>query len=142
MISAVWEGATLVSDGNAVAAVTAENELIVDGHKISISHTAGALRWQVTGSSADEEYRIRMRGLGTGMLSARCGSRHYRAERNGAFSTARSIFNADGVLVARTAPRKGTELHVELFDAAPLPDLAFITWALTFMDTPGRHTRI
>lgn len=142
MIAAVWEGSTLVTDGTVVAAVTADGELTVDGQRITITHTAGALRWEVKGTSADENFRIRMRGLGTGTLTARCGSRRYRAERNGTFSTTRSIFNDDGILVARTAPRKGTELHVELFDAAPLPDLAFITWALTYMDTPGRNTRI
>lgn len=142
MINAVWESATLLADGAVIAAVTADNTLTVDGTVIEVSHTAGALRWEVTGKTADETFRIRMRGLNTGTLSARCGSRRYRAQREGAFSTSRTVVDDAGVVVARTAPRKCTELHVELIDAAPLPDLAFITWALTLMDTPGRATRI
>lgn len=142
MINAVWEGSTLVAGGNVVAAVTADGELTVDGKRIKVSHTAGALRWQVTGTSAHEKFSIRMRGLGTGNLVAHCGPRSYRAQRDSAFATSRTIVDEEGVVVARTRPRRGTELHTELFDAAPLPDLAFITWALTFMDTPGRTTKI
>ena len=142
MINAVWEGASLVANGNVVAAVTADNELTVDGKRIAVSHTAGALRWQVSGESADENFSIRMRGLGTSNLVAHCGPRSYRAQREGAFSTARTIVDEEGVVVARTRPRRGTQLHVELDDAAPLSDLAFLTWALTFMDTPGRTTKI
>lgn len=143
MIAAVWDGATLLADGTAIAAVTADNELTVDGQVISISHTAGALRWEVTGESATgETFRIRMRGLGSGTLIARCGSRRYRAQRDSTFSTTRTIFDAEGVAVAHTAPRRGTELHVELDDGTPVPDLAFLTWALTLMDTPGRTTKI
>ena len=142
MINAVWDGASLVADGTVIAAVTAENELTVDGARIDVSHTTGALCWQVTGKSAHENFSIRMRGLGTGNLVAHCGPRSYRAQRDSAFSTSRTIVDEDGVVVARTRPRKGTELHAELDDAVPLADLAFITWALTFMDTPGRTTKI
>lgn len=142
MINAVWDGATLVADGTVIAAVTADNQLTVDGTRIDVCHTAGALRWQVTGTSQKEKFSIRMRGLGTNNLVAHCGPRSYRAQRDSAFSTSRTIVDEEGVVVARTRPRKGTELHTELYDAAPLPDLAFITWALTFMDTPGRTTKI
>lgn len=142
MINAVWDGATLVADGTVIAAVTADNQLTVDGTRIDVSHTADALRWQVTGTSDKEKFSIRMRGLGTGNLVAHCGPRSYRAQRDSAFSTSRTIVDEEGVVVARTRPRRGTELHTELYDAAPLPDLAFITWALTFMDTPGRTTKI
>ena len=142
MINAVWDGATLVTDGTVIAAVTADNELTVDGTRIDVSHTAGALRWQVTGTSAHEEYKIRMRGLATGNLVAHCGPRSYRARRDSAFSTSRTIVDEEGVVVGRTRPRSGTELHTEIYDAAPLADLVFITWALTFMDTPGRTTKI
>lgn len=141
MFNAVWEGATLTADGTVIAALTADNTLTVDGTAIEVSHTAGALRWEVTGESGDEIFRIRMRGLNTGSLSARCGSRRYRAQRESTFSTSRTVVDDDGVVVARTQP-KGTQLRVELIDGAPLPDLAFITWALTLMDTPGRATRI
>lgn len=142
MISAVWHGATLLADDTVVAAVTADNQLTVDGKVIEVSHTAGALRWEVRGTSGEEPFRIHMRGLNTGTLTARCGSRRYRARRDSTFSQSRTIVDDDGVVVARTSPRRGTELHVELFDGAPLPDLVFITWALTLMDTPGRATRI
>lgn len=141
MINAVWDGATLTADGTVIAALTADRTLTVDGTVIEVSHTAGALRWEVTGESGGESFRIRMRGLNTGSLSARCGSRRYRAQREGAFSTSRTVVDEEGIMVARTQP-KGTQLRVELIDAAPLPDLAFITWALTLMDTPGRATRI
>lgn len=141
MISAVWHGATLLADDTVVAAVTADNQLTVDGKVIEVSHTAGALRWEVRGTSGEEPFRIRMRGLNTGTLTARCGSRRYRAQRDSTFSQSRTIVD-DGVVVARTSPRRGTELYVELSDGAPLPDLVFITWALTLMDSPGRATRI
>lgn len=142
-VKAVWEKAALVAEsGTVIAAVTAGNELVADGTKISVSHTAGALRWEVSGASAEEDFQIRMRGLGTGTLTAQCGPRRYTMQRDGTFSTKRSIVNEEGELVARTAPRNGTELHVELYDAAPVADLAFITWVLTLMDTPGRRTKI
>lgn len=142
MISAVWQSAELVADGTVVAAVTADNRLTVDGKAIEVSHTAGALRWEVRGTLGEETFRIRMRGLNTGTLTARCGTRRYRAQRDSTFGTSRTVVDDDGIVVARTTPRRGTELHVELFDGAPLPDLVFITWALTLMDTPGRATRI
>ncbi|WP_087117722.1 hypothetical protein [Corynebacterium urinipleomorphum] len=142
MINAVWEDATLTADGAEIAALTADNDLTVDGTAIEVSHTAGALRWQVAGETGEESFRIRMRGLNTGSLTARCGSRRYRVQRDSTFSTSRTVVDEEGVVVARTQPSRGTDLRVQLFDGAPLPDLAFITWALTLMDTPGRATRI
>ena len=71
-VKAVWEKAALVAEsGTVIAAVTAGNELVADGTKISVSHTAGALRWEVSGASAEEDFQIHMRGLGSGDVHIR-----------------------------------------------------------------------
>lgn len=165
----MWQGNSLISAaGTTIAEHTSDGGGVLrlaDGTTIDVHHSAGSLRWEVTGetvaadgaagaegaagtdgaaraASRTTSYSVRMQGFGVGTLIARCGSRVYRLRRDGVLGAKRSIVDASGVVVAMTSPRARMDLSVEQKRELPLGDLAFMTWALTLVDTPARTTKI
>lgn len=140
MITATWQGNALVSDTGAPLALYEDGALTADGVRIEVTHSAGAMRWKVTGTSGEEDFAVRMRGLGVGALTARCGSRTYSLVRESALSKSRLLIDASGTPRATTTPTNGVDLAVAQTREIPFADLVFLTWALTLIDTPGRRT--
>lgn len=153
----IWQGNSLISGtGTTIAEHTSDGGGVLrlaDGTTIDVHHSAGSLRWEVTGETAGADgaasapsrttsYSVRMQGFGVGTLIARCGSRVYRLRRDGVLGAKRSIVDANGVVVALTSPRARMDLSVEQKREIPLGDLVFMTWALTLVDTPARTTKI
>lgn len=140
MITATWQGNALVSDTGAPLALYEDGALTADGVRIEVTHSAGAMRWKVTGTSGEEDFAVRMRGLGVGTLTARCGSRTYSLVRESALSKSRLLIDASATPLATTTPKNGVDLAVAQTREIPFADLVFLTWALTLIDTPGRRT--
>lgn len=77
----------------------------------------------------------------TSVYVARCEDRSYTLQRksSGFLSTRRFISKADGTPVAVTRAQPNGDLEVNA--RRPLDiDLVFMTWALTYVDTPARRT--
>ena len=148
VMDATWRGEEFVAANGEIIATYAAGTgnstgvlVVGESENITISHTAGAVRWQVTGDRGEEAFSIRTHGFGVGTLTARCGQRRYRLERAGLLSKKRHISDAEGAVIAETAPRGLGDLAVSM-NVAPTADIAFMSWALTLIDTPVRQTRI
>lgn len=148
---ATWRGDELIDVSGAPLATYSAPDTALDltgtttgTTPIVVAHTAGAMRWEVSGTTAmGETWTVRTHGFGVRMLTARCGGRTYRLERTGRMSKKRTVTNAAGAVIAETAPRGLHNLAVTptaAAFAAPLADIAFMSWALTLIDTPARQT--
>lgn len=149
MLAATWRGPQLIdAAGVSLATFSLPDSAlkIAGGPPITVEHTAGAMRWEVTGTTAEgETWTVRTHGFGVRVLTARCGSRSYRLERSGRMSKKRTVTNAAAAVIAETSPRGLQDLAVTPTAAAsavPLADIAFMSWALTLIDTPARRTMI
>nr|VDG63138.1 Uncharacterised protein [Streptococcus thermophilus] len=145
MITATWRGDSLISDSGAPLAVfdPSTRTLTAEGVSIEVEHSAGAMRWKVTGEVQDdtgERFSVRTHGIGVGTLTARCGSRTYKLERGSALSKTRTLIDVSGAPCATTSPKNGLDLAVTQNRDMPFADLMFLTWALTLIDTPARRT--
>ena len=149
---ATWRGDELIDvSGAPLATYSApDNALDLTGTTtvatpITVAHTAGAMRWEVSGTTAmGETWTVRTHGFGVRVLTARCGSRTYRLERAGYMTKKRTVTDlATGAIIAETSPRGLQNLAVTptaAASAAPLADIVFMSWALTLIDTPARQT--
>ncbi|MCZ9293403.1 hypothetical protein [Corynebacterium meitnerae] len=148
MLAATWRGHELIDVSGLPLATFSPTDNTLDmagATPITVVHTAGAMRWEVSGTAAGETYTVRTHGFGVRTLTARCGSRSYQLERTGRMSKKRTVTNAAGAVIAETAPRGLQDLVVTPTAAAasvPLADLVFLSWALTLIDTPARQTMI
>ncbi|WP_342318202.1 hypothetical protein [Corynebacterium mayonis] len=85
-------------------------------------------------------FRLRKVSLTVNRYEASCDGREYEANRTR--GSRREIRNAEGSIVARTRAHLDGSLEVDLAGTpAPEVDVGFITWALTYVDTPGRRTK-
>ena len=103
------------------------------------------------------EYALRKAGLTVSRYVAICAGRRYTCNRTGfdflagAITPKREIRDASGELIAVTRGFPSGELGVNVAEPTlrsggvgevQMVDLAFISWALTFVDAPARRTRI
>lgn len=154
----IWQGNSLIdASGTTLAEFFPEADdasvlrtrgvIAVGAARIDAAHTAGALRWKVDGAlrggaETGERFTVRVQGVGVGTLEARCGSRRYTLERETMLGKKRVIIDAEGIVVAETAPKGQADLAVEVRRVVPDVDLAFMVWALTLIDAPARRTMI
>ncbi|SDR81600.1 hypothetical protein [Corynebacterium timonense] len=129
-----WQGTTLV-DAPTPASVT-DGVLEFGRHRLRfVSEDPTDVR------AVDPEgraFRLRATGLTVARYEAQCDTRTYTARRTS--GKRREIARADGTIAATTHGRPDGSLDVTPRGELTL-DLVFISWALTYVDTPTRRMR-
>ncbi|WP_115686077.1 hypothetical protein [Corynebacterium senegalense] len=82
-------------------------------------------------------FRLRKAGLTVSRYVADCDGRTYRVNRTG--GKRREIIDASGAIAATTRGLLDGSLEIRPAGELTL-DLAFISWALTYVDAPARRT--
>lgn len=162
----IWQGASLIDDQRSIAESTPDTVTVFAGAspRAATSDTATVLRitsdnpakFRAFDVATSEEYLLRKAGFTVSRYAADCAGRRYTLNRSGfdllsgAITPKREIRDGAGELIAVTRGFPSGELGVDVaeptlradgFDEIQLVDLAFMTWALTFVDAPARRTR-
>ena len=132
----IWRGSSLLDD-TVTLAETTPTTIAVSGRTLRITSDNPA-RFIAVDDDTREQFTLRKAGLTVSRYSADCAGRHYTLRRRG---LSRKIRDAYDTLAATTRGMASGDLLVEAFADAPLVDITFMTWALTFVDTPARRTR-
>ena len=146
----IWQGTALID-----APFPAEfvgDRLIVGTSTLELSSTNPA---DIRALSEDgTSYRLAKAGLTVLRYRAYCAGRQYRLNRTA--GTRREIIDSTGTVIARTRALRNGDLKVDPVDSADAADtagvasgtdnpvtrdLVFMTWALTYVDTPMRRMR-
>ncbi|WPJ93348.1 hypothetical protein [Corynebacterium sp. UMB2355A] len=140
MTTVWWRGAAL--EGTDAAVATVEGATITaDGHRITMVSTSPASLRGV--DERGQRYLLRKTSLTVARYAAECGGRPYTVRRTR--GRCRDIIDARGTTVATTNGHLNGELEVTVLgdcaSEALVGDLLFITWALTYVDTPTRRLR-
>ena len=152
----IWQGASLIDDQRSIAQSTPDT--ITVGETVLRVTSDNPVKFRAFDVATNEEYLLRKAGFTVSRYAADCAGRRYTLNRSGfdllsgAVTPKREIRNndGDGELIAVTRGFPSGELGVEVaeptlraagFDEIQLVDLAFMTWALTFVDAPARRTR-
>lgn len=162
----IWQGASLIDDQRSIAESTPDTVTVFAGAspRAATSDTATVLRitsdnpakFRAFDIATSDEYLLRKAGFTVSRYAADCAGRRYTLNRSGfdllsgAITPKREIRDAAGELIAVTRGFPSGELGVDVaeptlradgFDEIQLVDLAFMSWALTFVDAPARRTR-
>ena len=162
----IWQGASLIDDQRSIAESTPDTVTVFAGAspRAAASDEATVLRitsdnpakFRAFDVATNEEYLLRKAGFTVSRYAADCAGRPYTLNRSGfdllsgAITPKREIRDGAGELIAVTRGFPSGELGVDVaeptlradgFDEIQLVDLAFMTWALTFVDAPARRTR-
>ena len=152
----IWRGASLIDDQRSIAQSTPDT--ITGGETVLRITSDNPVKFRAFDVATNEEYLLRKAGFTVSRYAADCAGRRYTLNRagfdllSGAVTPKREIRNndGDGELIAVTRGFPSGELGVDVaeptlradgFDEIQLVDLAFMTWALTFVDAPARRTR-
>ncbi|MDY5785752.1 hypothetical protein [Corynebacterium sp.] len=134
----IWQGTSLI-DAPFTAAF-ANGELVVGQTRLRlVSEDPTDVRAVAPDGAA---YRLHKAGLTVARYLADCDGRAYSARRTG--GKRREITDAAGRVIARTRGRADGSLDITVSavsEGVEPVDLAFITWGLTYVDTPTRRTR-
>lgn len=131
----IWQGALLYDDTTPLAEAT-PTAITVGERTLRITSDNPA-RFIALDCDTREQFTLHKAGLTVSRYVAECAGRHYTLRRRG---LTREIRDGAGALVATTRGRANGDLQVEVLAEAPLVDVVFMTWALTFIDTPARRT--
>ena len=131
----IWQGALLYDDTTSLAEAT-PTAITVGERTLRITSDNPA-RFIALADDTREQFTLRKAGLTVSRYAAECAGRHYTLRRRG---RTREIRDGAGALVATTRGRANGDLQVDMLFDAPLVDVVFMTWALTFVDTPARRT--
>lgn len=144
----IWQGTALI-DAPFPAEVVGDR-LIVGTSTLELVSTDPADIRALTDDGAS--YRLFKSGLSVTRYRAECAGRQYRLNRIS--GTRREIIDATGTVIARTRAMYNGDLEVDGAADTKGPvsaasgegnqlaiDLGFMTWALTYVDTPTRRTR-
>ena len=126
----IWEGASLV-DASGTHAEATPDTLTFGDASLRLTSPAHAV------APGGAEFRLRRVGMTVLRYRADCDGRQYALNRVG--GKRREILDAHGRVVARTRGRADGSLEVDPVAELDL-DVVFMTWALTFVDTPTRRT--
>ncbi|MCP1386833.1 hypothetical protein M5J20_01285 [Corynebacterium sp. TA-R-1] len=135
----IWQGATLADASPATFFDEETGQLHVGTHVLRfVSDTPSDVRAVDADGTA---YRLVKRSITVTRYEAICGGRSYQARRTGAgfLEKRRAITDETGALVASTIGLPNGDLVVAPEGELTL-DLAFISWALTYVDAPVRRT--
>ena len=131
----IWQGALLYDDTTPLAEAT-PTAITVGERTLRITSDNPA-RFISLADDTREQFTLRKAGLTVSRYVAECAGRHYTLRRRG---RTREIRDGAGALVATTRGMASGDLQVDVLVDAPLVDVVFMTWALTFIDTPARRT--
>lgn len=131
----IWQGASLVDDTTPLAKATPST--ITVGERTLRITSDNPTRFIALDDDTREQFTLRKAGLTVSRYAAECAGRRYTLCRRG---RAREIRDGAGAPVATTRGRANGDLQVDMLFDAPLVDVVFMTWALTFVDTPARRT--
>lgn len=148
----IWQGTSLIdaTSGQTLASATRDFiTLELDGapaQKLRITSDNPSL-FQAesagyTFRAGTGDYVLERSSFTTSLYVAHCAGRGYTLQRksSGFVSARREINRADGTTVAVTRSLPNGDL--EVITRCPLDmDIVFMTWALTFVDTPTRRTK-
>ncbi|WKD57260.1 hypothetical protein CAPI_03490 [Corynebacterium capitovis DSM 44611] len=140
MSTYTWRGTSLIDAPVATSATPAGITVGAETLRV-ISDNPVDFRASGTDGST---YRVHKRGLTVARYDAHCAGRDYSVNRTGV-GKRRDIVDSAGIVVARTREHVDGTLDVLVADdpsAEVMVDVAFISWALTFVDTPTRRTMI
>jgi len=131
----IWQGALLYDDTTPLAEAT-PTTITVGERTLGITSDNPA-RFIALDCDTREQFTLRKAGLTVSRYAAECAGHRYTLRRRG---RTREIRDGVEALVATTRGMASGDLHVDVLSQAPLVDVAFMTWALTFVDTPARRT--
>lgn len=150
----IWQGASLIDDQRSIAESTPDTVTV--GETVLRIASDNSAKFRAFDVATNEEYLLRKAGFTVSRYAADCAGRRYTLNRSGfdllsgAITPKREIRDGAGELIAVTRGFPSGELGVDVaeptlradgFDEIQLVDLAFMTWALTFVDAPARRTR-
>ena len=155
----IWQGSLLLDDHRSIAHSTPDTVTVFGGtaNETVLRITSdNPVRFRAFDVGTGGEYELRKAGLTVSRYVASCAGRRYTCNRTGfdflagAITPKREIRDA-GELIAVTRGFPSGELGVNVEEPTlrsggvgevQMVDLAFISWALTFVDAPARRTRI
>lgn len=154
----IWRGSTLYDDHRSIAQSTPDTIRVTGDTGAAVLRITAdnPVRFRAFDVGTGGEYELRKAGLTVSRYVASCAGRRYTCNRTGfdflagAITPKREIRDASGELIAVTRGFPSGELGVNVaeptlrlggVDEIQLVDLAFMTWALTFVDAPARRTR-
>lgn len=150
----IWQGSSLLDDQRPIARSTPD--ALTVGETVLRIVSDNPVKFRAVDVATGAEYLMRKAGLTVSRYVADCAGRRYTCNRSGfdllsgAVTPKREVRDASGELIAVTRGFPNGELGVDLaeptlhqdgFSEVQLVNLAFISWALTFVDAPARRTR-
>ena len=149
----IWQGSLLLDDHRSIAEATPDTVTVFGGTVLRVT-SDNPVRFRAFDVGTGGEYELRKAGLTVSRYVASCAGRRYTCNRTGfdflasAITPKREIRDASGELIAVTRGFPSGELGVNVVEptlrsggVGEMVDLAFISWALTFVDAPARRTR-
>lgn len=127
---------TLVAISDGITLEVASRRL-----KLQLPNTIGT--WELIATEDTDQWIAKLKSFTVSRLVVTTPKATYGLQRNSAFSKQRTIVDAKNRRLGTTRARLNTDLEVELDKDTeiPLPDLAFMTYALTLIDTPNRRLK-
>lgn len=150
----IWRGSSLLDDQRSIAQSTPDS--LTAGETVLRIVSDNPAKFRAFDVATNEEYLLRKTGFTVSRYAAACAGRRYTLNRSGfdllsgAIAPKREVRDNAGELIAVTRGFPSGELDVDVaeptllaawFDEIQLVDLAFMTWALTFVDAPARRMR-
>lgn len=150
----IWQGSSLLDDHRSIAHSTPD--ALTVGETVLRIVSDNPVKFRAVDVATGAEYLLRRSGLTVSRYAGVCAGRHYTCNRTGfdflagAITPKREIRDASGELIAVTRGFPSGELGVNVAEPTlrsggvgevQMVDLAFISWALTFVDAPARRTR-
>lgn len=150
----IWQGSSLLDDQRPIAHSTPDSLTV--GETVLRIASDNPVNFRAVDVASGSEYLMRKAGFTVSRYTADCAGRRYTCNRSGfdllsgAAAPEREIRDASGELIAVTRGFPTGDLGVDMaeptlrpdgFGEVQLVDLAFISWALTFVDAPARRTR-
>lgn len=150
----IWQGSSLLDDQRSIAHSTPD--ALTVGETVLRIVSDNPVKFRAVDVATGAEYLLRKSGFTVSRYVASCAGRRYTCNRTGfdflagAITPKREIRDASGELIAVTRGFPSGELGVNVAEPTlrsggvgevQLVDLAFISWALTFVDAPARRTR-
>ena len=150
----IWQGSSLLDDQRPIAHSTPD--ALTVGETVLRIVSDNPVKFRAVDVATDAEYLLRKSGFTVSRYDADCAGRRYTCNRSGfdllsgAATPKREIRDTSGELIAVTRGFPTGDLGVDLAEPTLRPDgvgevqlvdLAFMSWALTFVDAPARRTR-
>ena len=150
----IWQGSSLLDDHRPIAEATPD--ALTVGETVLRIVSDNPVKFSAVDVATGAEYLLRKSGFTVSRYVADCAGRRYTCNRSGfdllsgTATPKREIRDTSGELIAVTRGFPTGDLGVDLAEPTLRPDgvgevqmvdLAFISWALTFVDAPARRTR-